>query len=188
MIDTSSAQSAKKSLVKLEARLMGGGLKAELMRWRDPPSVEELKGIYRRKQGRNQEVFFAEDVATFMEMEILRQDGLGSVITRGALKMVDQAVTAGEILEKATEVAEVQLGRFNQVIDTTLETTKKRISQLSDYNNRLSTSLANLNKTLGDEKMHRAMENAEKLTCALKLLDELERKGSLTKIMASLKA
>jgi len=101
--------------------------------------------------------------------------------------MVDQALTAAEILEKSTEVVENQLSKFHRVADSALEETKKRVSQLNDYNNRLTTSLANLNKTLGDEKMVRALENADRISQALSILDALEKKGSLQKIMDAMK-
>lgn len=45
---------------------------------------------------------------------------------------------------------------------------------------------SNLNQKLGDERMTRALENAEKITAALTLLEELETRGSLDKIMRAL--
>jgi hypothetical protein len=148
---------------------------------------KEIKLMHKNKQGRNQILFHVEDVARQIDDEIVRMDGGGSLITRRALEMVDQAVTSAEILEKATEVMESQLSKFERVADAGIEQAKKRVSQLNDYNNRLVTSLNNLNKTLGDEKMIRALENADRIATALQLLDELEKKGSLQKIMAALK-
>lgn len=101
--------------------------------------------------------------------------------------MANQAVAASELLDKATEVLTASLSKFNQVSDNALNESKKRVSQITDYNNRLATSLANLNKTLGDERMARAVENAEKIVTALTLLDELEKAGRLEKIMAAIK-
>lgn len=102
--------------------------------------------------------------------------------------MVDQAVTAGEMLEKSTEVVENQLIKFNAVADKAIAESKKRVAQITDYNNRLGVALNNLNKTLGDERMLRALENADKLSTALELLDKLEKNGSLEKIMAAMRA
>lgn len=150
-------------------------------------SMDEIKRAHSRKQGRNQVLFRKGDVVDMMMKEVVRLDDGGSPITRSALKMTDQALIAAEILEKATSVVEDQLIKFNRVADSALDETKKRVSQLTDYNNRLTTAFSNLNKTLGDEKMVRALENADRIANALSLLDELEKKGSLQKIMDALK-
>ncbi len=168
-INTETVKQARSEYKLLERRLHSGGL---------PLATSD---------GRNKTVFHKDGVVELMGKELMRNDGGGSLITRSALQMVDQALTAAEILEKSTEVVENQLAKFHRVADSALEETKKRVSQLNDYNNRLTTSLANLNKTLGDEKMVRALENADRISQALSLLDALEKKGSLQKIMNALK-
>ena len=100
--------------------------------------------------------------------------------------MADQSVIAAEVLEKSADIFKTQSDKFNAVADNAIAEAKKRVSQLTDFNNRLATALTNLNKTLGDERMVHALENAERLTTALTLLDTLERKGALDKIMAAL--
>lgn len=186
VINTESTKEARKAFDQFERQIMNSTVP-------DPvpdrmASLDEVKRVHREKLRRNQLSWRAEDVAIFIDKEIVRQDGLGSIITRGVLKMADQAVTAAEILDKSTEVVENQLAKFNRVCEAALDETKKRVVQLTDYNNRLSVALLNLNKTLGDEKMVRALENADKIASALTLLDALEKKGSLQKIMAALQS
>lgn len=183
-INTETAQRARSSYKLLDRRLHNGNLPFISEK---SLSLEERKQAHKNKQGRNQIFCHRDDVAVLIEKELERMDGGGSLITRSALKMTDQAIVAAEILDKATEVVENQLTKFNRVADAALDETKKRVSQLNDYNNRLTTSLANLNKTLGDEKMVRALENADRISKALSLLDELEKKGSLQKIMDAMK-
>ncbi len=187
MIHTESAKSARMSITHLQRTLALGGAPSPM----DPPramTVEEQKQMMRDgKTGRNVEMFRVEDLAFVMDAQITRQDGGGSLITMGALKMADQAVTSAEILEKATEVVENQLDKFNRTADRATAEAKKRVAQLNDYNNRLADALTNLNKTLGDERMRCALENADKLVVAMTLLDKLEKNGSLHKIMAAMK-
>ncbi len=136
---------------------------------------------------RNVVVYTKGDVEPLLYKEIVRTDDGGSIITRKALTMTTQAIEAAEILEESTKSVEAHLARFHRVADQALDETKKKISQLNDYSNRLSTSLVNLNKVMADERMGKAIENAERIATALKLLDELEKKGSLEKILAALK-
>jgi len=184
-LNTETVKNARSDYKILFNRLHGGEVPPVASERR--LNLEETKQEHKHKQGRNQITFHREDIAELMANELVRNDGGGSLITRSALKMVDQALTAAEILEKSTEVVENQLSKFHRVADSALEETKKRVSQLNDYNNRLTTSLANLNKTLGDEKMVRALENADRISQALSILDALEKKGSLQKIMDAMK-
>ena len=102
--------------------------------------------------------------------------------------MADQAVEAAEILQNTQALFEKQLHQFNEASDKAVKEAKQRVSQLNDYTNRLATSLTNLNKVLGDERMARALENADKIAAALKLLDSLQQAGNLDKIIAALQA
>lgn len=65
--------------------------------------------------------------------------------------------------------------------------TKKRTSQLNDHTHRLTTVLANINTVLANPALTKALDNAEKLTHALTLLEWLEKNGSLQRILAALK-
>lgn len=148
-------------------------------------NLERQRTVHRRKV-RGQVLFAESDVNRFILDELTNTESDSSVVVRGAAKMADQVVVAAEILEKATQVFDAQLKKFSATSDSSLAEAKKRVSQLSDYNNRLMASLANLNKTLSDEKLARALETADKMATALKLLDDLERQGSLKKIMDAL--
>ena len=106
----------------------------------------------------------------------------------GVINMADQAVQAAEILQSTQALFEKQLHQFNEASDKAVKEAKQRVSQLNDYTNRLGTSLTNLNKVLGDERMARALENADKIAAALKLLDSLQQGGNLDKIIAALQA
>ena len=126
------------------------------------------------------------DVQAFVLGEIVSTGPVGSVITRGVVKMANQAELANEILEKSSEIVEAQLDRFNTTCDIAISEAKKRVSQLNDYQNRLATSLVNLNKILADDRLARALQNAERLSAALTLLDQLEANGSLERIMVAI--
>jgi uncharacterized protein with GYD domain len=190
MINTKSAKEARLSAQNLQRLFdqIDRKLFHATNKIRPGASIEEQKQCMRSGIGRNKIMFLMSDINAAINVEILRQDGGGSVITRSVLKMVDQAVTAGEILEKSTAVVENQLVKFNAVADKAIAESKKRVAQITDYNNRLGVALNNLNKTLGDERMLRALENADKLSTALELLDQLEKNGSLHKIMAAIRA
>lgn len=111
-----------------------------------------------------------------------------STVTRGAIKVSEQIVEATEVLEQAGKLFNEQLAKFNTTSENAVKSAKQRVSQLNDYNSRLASSLAALNKTLGDERMVAALNNAEKLATALELLDKLESSGKLDKIMAAMNA
>lgn len=102
--------------------------------------------------------------------------------------MADQVVEAAEILQNTQALFERQLDEFNNAADAAVKEAKQRVSQLNDYTNRLATSLNNLNKVLGDERMVRALDNADKIAASLKLLDSLQQGGNLDKIIAALQA
>lgn len=102
--------------------------------------------------------------------------------------MADQSVEAAEILQSTQALFTKHLLQFNETADKTVKEAKQRISQITDYTNRLGTSLSNLNKVLGDERMVRALENADKIATALKALDTLQQSGNLDKIIAALQA
>lgn len=95
---------------------------------------------------------------------------------------------AATVLEQAGKLFNEQLAKFNTTSENAVKSAKQRVSQLNDYNSRLASSLAALNKTLGDERMVAALNNAEKLATALELLDKLESSGKLDKIMAAMNA
>ena len=185
-ICTESPEAARASFKKLQQLLLKNDFP---INFHNPKNAtfDELKELSRsKKAGRNIPCCSSKEAAKLIEAEFMRQDGGGSIITRKGMDMADQSITSAEILDKATEVIENQLVKFNRVSDSAIAETKKRVSQLTDYNNRLGVALGNLNKTLGDEKMARALENAEKLVTALTLLDELEKRGSLQKMMHAL--
>lgn len=106
----------------------------------------------------------------------------------GVIDMADQVVEAAEILQNTQALFERQLDEFNNAADAAVKEAKQRVSQLNDYTNRLATSLNNLNKVLGDERMVRALDNADKIAASLKLLDSLQQGGNLDKIIAALQA
>ncbi len=106
----------------------------------------------------------------------------------GVINMADQSVEAAEILQSTQALFTKHLLQFNETADKTVKEAKQRISQITDYTNRLGTSLSNLNKVLGDERMVRALENADKIATALKALDTLQQSGNLDKIIAALQA
>lgn len=106
----------------------------------------------------------------------------------GVIVMAEQAIEAAEILRSTQALFQKQLHQFSEATDEAVKEAKQRVSQLNDYTNRLGTSLANLNKILGDERMARALENADKIAAALKLLDSLQQGGNLDKIIAALQA
>lgn len=112
--------------------------------------------------------------------------GKTSFITRKGLDMTEHVAIATEAMEAALAAFSKQHKLFSDATDNMVSKSKQKVSQITDYNNRLATALTNLNKTLGDERMVRALENAEKLSTALALLDRLEQSGSLAKIMAAL--
>ena len=134
----------------------------------------------------NTPYFRRADVQAFVLDEIVSTGPVGSVITRGVVKMTTQAELANEILAKATEIVETQLDRFTATCDKAVSEAKKRVSQLNDYQNRLATSLVNMNKILADDRLARALQNAERLSAALTLLDQLEANGSLERIMLAI--
>lgn len=141
---------------------------------------------HRARRGARGDVF---DYATVLEglaHEVVHSPEGFSIITRSAIKMTDQFVAASKLLDDAEQLFDKQVKKFNESSDKAISTAKQRVSQLNDYNNRLATALSNLNKTLGDEKMFRALESAEKLVTALTLLDKLESNGSLKRVMDAL--
>lgn len=187
--DSSSATAARESLEKLRKhydrswtplRSLAVGYKGDNL------TYEERQSLLRRKGGRNHITYLRKDVDLYIAVELLRQDDGGSVITRGGVQMVDQVTMLAEMLETAGATVEKSLSKFKQTSDDAIGEAKKRVSQLNDYNARLSTSLANISKTLGDERLARALENADKLASALTLLDELEKRGSLAKVISAL--
>lgn len=111
-----------------------------------------------------------------------------STVTRGSIKVSEQIVEATEVLERAEKLFNEQLSKFTAASENAVKSAKQRVSQLNDYNSRLASSLAALNKTLGDERMVAALNNAERLAAALELLDKLESTGKLDKIMAAMNA
>lgn len=100
--------------------------------------------------------------------------------------MTEETIRAAEILDESVALFEHHHQTFSTVTDATIADAKKRVSQLNDYTNRLATALQNLNKTLGDEKMVRALQNAETLVRALEALQTLESNGSLANIMQAI--
>ena len=100
--------------------------------------------------------------------------------------MSEQFVNAAEILNQSSDLFKKSLATFDKTCEETLGQAKKRVSQLADYNVRLSVSLTNLNKSMGGESLYKALESAERMVAALEKLDELEKSGRLGKIMAAM--
>jgi hypothetical protein len=183
--DVLSVCSARKAFVKIRASLE----RVDLIR----PSLNAGTDLitaaeYHRAKGRNGTLFSIKFINDGLALEIGRTDTGGSVITRHAIKMSDQLVNAAEMLDKTTELFKNSLATFEKVSGAALAQSKQRVSQLSDYNVRLATSLANLNKTMGDDGLHKTLEAAERMVAALERLDELEKSGRLGKIMAALQS
>lgn len=149
-------------------------------------SLADRREMFKRKQGRNQRFFDKNTVNKILILELMMEGSESSFVKRSAVRMADTVVQAAEVLDKSQEIFEHSLAAFSKASDEAIEDAKKRVSQLNDYNNRLATSLLNLNKTLGDERMARALENADRIAAALKLLDDLEKTGRLGKIMEAM--
>lgn len=187
LFDISSVRAAKTTLRLLHNRFVNGGSIPQMASVSSKLTFAQRMDLA-RNHGRNQAVFVKEDVVRGVLLEVVRQDGGGSIITRRGHDMADQAVILAEVLEKSMELMDSQLDKFNAVSDKAIDSAKKKVAQLNDFSARLTQSLTNLNKVLGDERMVKALQNAETLANALTLLDELEKKGALQKVMAALQS
>lgn len=158
-----------------------------------PPELGKTRALLDKKSRRlkgldSEPVFMVEDVNAFIIHEILEPSLNFSVVTRGSIKMSQQIVDAADILGNATQLFEKNIAQFNSASEEAVKAAKQRVSQLNDYSSRLAESLNKLNKVLGDERMVSALNNADKLSTALELLDKLEASGRLDKIMAAMNA
>lgn len=104
----------------------------------------------------------------------------------GVIDMADQIVEASKILGETEALFEKNLKKFGETADKTIREAKNRVSQINDYSNRLASALSNLNKVLGDDAMVKALENAERISSALKVLESLQQSGSLEKIFSAM--
>lgn len=181
-LDFSSVSSAKKDVNRY--RRAADTYVAEIVNY----SRVHDKMLLAKHDARNAPIFEREEVREAVIATITRQDFGGSTITHRAIEMTDQVIEATELLEKADKLFKAQNDKFTKTSDAAIESAKKRVSQLNDFNNRLTTSLLNLQKTLGSEAMLRALENADKISAALTLLDTLEKSGRLAKIMDAMQA
>lgn len=190
-IDTRSASAAKESLQQMDKRAYRKP--ADQLRDVDELGISlfdlhrmDRGGQRRTGYGRNNKLYTSREVGRFLVQSIVRQDDGDSIITTQGIEMAQQSAEAAQILEDSRTVFEEQLKKFRSTSDAAIAEAKKRTGQLNDYNKRLATALDNLNQKLGDERMARALDNADKITNALALLDELEQRGKLDRIMRAL--
>lgn len=190
-IDTRSASAAKESLQQMDKRAYRKP--ADQLRDVDELGISlfdlhrmDRGGQRRTGYGRNNKLYTSREVDRFLVQSIVRQDDGDSIITTQGIEMAQQSAEAAQILEDSRTVFEEQLKKFRSTSDAAIAEAKKRTGQLNDYNKRLATALDNLNQKLGDERMARALDNADKITNALALLDELEQRGKLDRIMRAL--
>lgn len=115
-------------------------------------------------------------------------DGSIPINFSGVIDMAEQIIEASRILGETEALFEKNLKKFGETADKTIREAKNRVSQINDYSNRLATALSNLNKVLGDDAMVKALENAERISSALKVLESLQQNGSLEKIFSAMQS
>lgn len=184
MLDISSVKAAAASLIKMYKKADRSGISVA------PSEIfDKAKLIkYQLATGAHNEPLFdmKKSTASLAEEIVSDSNNNSSLIIRSAIKVSSQQVEAVEIIEKMTVIMNAQAVKFNNTADSIVKEAKAKVSQLNDYTHRLSTSLDNLNKVLGNENMRVAIENADRIATALTLLDALESNGKLKKILAAI--
>jgi hypothetical protein len=134
----------------------------------------------------HEQQYFDGNAVDTLTLEQIQSSGDSFMLKQRILLMSDETVKAAEVIEASTALMRTQLNEYVKVGDAAISEAKKRTSQLTDYTHRLSVAMNNLNRVLGSTEMAVALQNAEKITTALRLLEEMEKSGNLSRIMSSL--
>lgn len=134
---------------------------------------------------RGEPVWSKENVRQFLTTEILESNEGGNA-TRTIRQMNHTTQEAITTLDASTESIEKALQRLESASINAQTTMKAKISQLKDYQSQLTTSIANISKTVNDKQLEHLVANSERLVNALQALDSLNKQGCINKILEAL--